>query len=92
MALVIWAIMYSADRYCSNGDRNPKNVNRYNDLRNLTKKELISLINKEREDIKSIVNFFDNLDVHDLSDRKKALDLVVIKALIKYFTGKSGIF
>lgn len=87
----VYFMLYLAERFCSDGNKNPKNPNRYMDLSNLSKKELIALINKEREDIVLLVRFLDNLDIHEMSDRNRAFELMVIKIIIKYFLGRSRI-
>lgn len=74
------AMLYVANRYCLDGDRNPNNPNR--PLENYSKKELLSLIRKEREESEQMRQFLTELYIHDLANKGKAFKLMVLKSIL----------
>lgn len=80
IVLFFRTMLYIVNRYCSDGDRNPNNPNR--PLENYSKKELISLIRKERQDSEKMRQFLSELFVHDLTSKSKAFKLMVIKSIL----------
>ena len=80
IVLFFRVMLYIGNRYCSDGTRNPNNPNR--PLENYSKKELISLIRKERQETKKMRQFLSELYVHDLASKSKAFKLMVIKSIL----------
>lgn len=80
IVLFFRAMFYIVNRYCSDGDRNPSNPHR--PLENYSKKELISLIRKERQDSEKMRQFLSELFIHDLTSKSKAFKLMVIKSIL----------
>ena len=80
IVLFFRTMLYIGNRYWSDGDRTPDNPNR--PLENYSKKELISLIRKERQDSEKMRQFLSELFVHDLTSKSKAFKLMVIKSIL----------
>lgn len=78
--LFIRATIYVLNRYCADGDRNPNNPNR--PLENYSKKELLSLIRKEREESERMRQFLTELYIYDLANKGKAFKLMVLKSIL----------
>lgn len=76
--IIVWVTIFIANRFCSDGLRNPNNPNR--PLEYYSKKELIRLIEKERKESLKKTKFFDNLSISDFANKWKAFQFLSIKS------------